>query len=318
MQSRTLRNDCCVVVVVVFPIASLRRSLYILYSNCHFHPSTLWERRGDRVRSFGQRLVDQILRLMRATFFGDKHAEAPADGVRGSGGRVLSAVQLRSRTQHLFRLVALIWALILGHASFAGTVVPREVAPAPRGPNPAPTADRVVPDSPARAAQSEHGSRRRSLKRHHVSSKIALWHNPDCDDETSQDSDDDDDTSNDLNDNDDETDLPITILAPGSGSLPDRRWKPNPHLPGPKLPLHPSRRYNASVVSPAWPFSHGQTFRLAACARFARNRLRRLGDLSSADAVGLSDVKCHLTLTAFLRAPAVTWSLHNDRANAAP
>ena len=183
----------------------------ILYSNCHFHPSTLWEGRGDRVRSFGHRLVDQFLRLMRAKFVGDKYAEAPTDGVWVSGGRVPSAVQSLALAQHVFRLVALIWALGLGHASIAGTVVPREVAPPPRGTNPAPTADRVVPNSPARAAQSEHGSRRRSLKRHHMSSKIALWHNSDCDDETSQDSDDDDDTSNDLNSNNDETDVPITF-----------------------------------------------------------------------------------------------------------
>ena len=155
--------------------------------------------------------MDQILRLMRAKFLGDKHAEAPADGVRGSGGRVPFVVQSPSRTQHVFRLVALIWALIFGHASLAESVVPREVSPAPRGPNPAPTADRVVPNLPARAAQSEHSSRRRALKRHHVSSKIARWHNLDSDDETSEDSDDDDDTSNDVNVDDDETDPPITL-----------------------------------------------------------------------------------------------------------
>ena len=78
-----------------------------------------------------------------------------------------------------------------------------------QGPDLATTVDRVVSDSHTRVAQSEHGSRPRSLKRHALSSKIALWYNPDCDDETSKDSDDDDDTSNDLNDNDDETDVPI-------------------------------------------------------------------------------------------------------------
>ncbi len=214
----------------------------ILYSNCHFHPSTLWEGRGDRVRTFGHRLVDQILRLMRAKFVGDKQAEAPTDGVWVSGGRVPSAVQSLALAQHVFRLVALIWALSLGHASIAGTVVPREVAPrSPRtqsGPNGRPGRAQLT----RCAAQSEHGSRRRSLKRHHVSSKIALWHNPDCDDETSQDSDDDDDTSNDLNSNNDETDVPITfwlqdrvcyLIALETESAPP--WTETPSSPFPTL-----------------------------------------------------------------------------------
>jgi hypothetical protein len=114
--------------------------------------------------------------------------------------------------QRVIRLVALIWALILGNASNADSRVAREVAPAPKGADVAAKLDRVLSNSQTHVAQSEHGSRKRSLKRHGVGSKIALWHNPDCDDETSQDSDDDDDTSNDLNDNDDdddETDVPI-------------------------------------------------------------------------------------------------------------
>ncbi len=145
------------------------------------------------------------------------------------------------------------------------------------------------------AAKSEHGSRRRSLKRHHVSSKIALWHNPECDDETSQDSDDDDDTSNDLNSNNDETDVPITFW------LQDRvcyliAWKLNPRLSGPKLPLHPFRRYNASVVSPCLALLARTDLAAAQHACFARNRVRRLGGLFTAEVVGLSELKCRLTL----------------------
>ena len=70
--------------------------------------------------------------------------------------------------------------------------------------------DQAQSDSHTLVAQSEHGSRPRLLKRCGARSKIALWRNPDCDDETSNDSDDDDDTSNDLTD-DDETDLPIVF-----------------------------------------------------------------------------------------------------------
>jgi hypothetical protein len=147
--------------------------------------------------------VDQILLLTRVTHLGDHRAEAPADPVRGPVGWASS-----SRMQRVTRLVALIWALILGQASVAGSLAAREVARAPKSPDLATTVDRVVCDSQTHVAQSEHGAHARSLKRHGTRSKIALWKNPDCDDETSNDTDDDDDTSNDLND-DDETDVPI-------------------------------------------------------------------------------------------------------------
>jgi hypothetical protein len=174
--------------------------------------------------------VDQLFGLMRATFLGDDRAEAPADPVRApvrwasssvpevcvsSGpsswrGTVATAcVVSPSRTQLVIRLVALIWALTLGHTSIAGSFEAREDAPGPKGPDLATTVDGVVSDSHTHVAQSEHGSHGRSLKRHGTRSKVALWHNPDCDDETSKDSDDDDDTANDLNVNDDETDVPI-------------------------------------------------------------------------------------------------------------
>jgi len=166
---------------------------------------------------------------MRAMFLGDDRAEAPADPVRdpvvwvsssvrqvsvssgpGSWRGTLAAVCLvsPSRTQRVIRLVALIWALLLGHASVAGSLAAREEARAPHSPDLAATVDPVVSDSHTRVAPSEHGARPRSLKRHGVGSKIALWNNPDCDDEASRDSDDDDDTSHDLNDVD-ETDVPI-------------------------------------------------------------------------------------------------------------
>jgi hypothetical protein len=153
---------------------------------------------------------------MRATILGGDHAEAPADPVRGPVGAVSSLVRPVSvsssrPTQGVIRLVALIWALLLGHGSIAGSLAAPEVARAPKGPDPATTVEQVVSDSQTHLAQPEHGSRKRSLKRHGVGSKIALWHNPDCDDETSQDSDDDDDTSNDVNDNDDETDVPFVF-----------------------------------------------------------------------------------------------------------
>jgi len=168
---------------------------------------------------------------MRTTFLGDDRAEAPADPVRGpvvwvsslvrqvcvssgpgSWRGTVATVCLVSPclTQRVIRLVVLIWALLLGHASLAGRVAAREEACAPDGPDLAATVDRVVSDSLTRVAQLEHGSRLRSLKRHGVGSKIAHRYNPDCDDETSRDSDDDDDTSDDLND-DDEPDVPFTV-----------------------------------------------------------------------------------------------------------
>jgi len=178
--------------------------------------------------------VDQILRLMRATFLGDDRDEAPADPVKdavvwvllmvreasvssgpGSWRRTVASVCLRSpsRRQHVIRLVALIWVLILRQASIAGSLAAREVAPAPVGHDPAVKVDGAASDSGTHVAQSVHGSHARSLKRHGTRSKIALWHNPDCDDATSQDSDDDDDTSDDLNydDDDDDTDVPIVV-----------------------------------------------------------------------------------------------------------
>jgi len=112
-------------------------------------------------------------------------------------------------TRRFIGLVALTWALMLGHASIAGSVAAGEEAPAPDGPDLAATVDLVVSDSPTRVAPSEHGSRLRSHKCSGARSKIALCYNPDCDDETSRDPDDDDDTSHDLNDNG--TDVPIVF-----------------------------------------------------------------------------------------------------------
>jgi len=164
-------------------------------------------------------------------FLGDDRAEAPADPVwdpvvwvsssvrqvsvssgPGSWRGTIAAACLDSPfpTQRVIRLVALIWALILGHASLAGSLAAREVARAPQAPDLAATVDPVVSNSSTRVAQSEHGSRLRSLKRHGVGTKIARRYDPNCDDETSRDSDDDDDTSNDVND-DDETDVPIVF-----------------------------------------------------------------------------------------------------------
>jgi hypothetical protein len=149
--------------------------------------------------------VDENIRLVNSKISGDDLA----DPVRGrvEPGSLVSL----SRTQRVIRMVALFCALIFGHASIAGTAPAPDVARTPQYPDPATKVGRVAPDSHTHVAQPEHGSRHRSLKRHHVSTKIALWHNPDCDDETSNDSDDDDDTSNDLNDKDDETDPPVTF-----------------------------------------------------------------------------------------------------------
>jgi hypothetical protein len=176
--------------------------------------------------AFGQRLVDQILRLMRAVFLGGDRAVAPADPVRGpvawsvrkpalSGG----ARSFRGTdgplpaaspcvSQRVIRSIALVWALVLGNLSMAGTLAAREGERAPHIPGTAVKVDCVTCDARTHVIQTEPGFHPRSLKRHGARSKIALWHNPDCDDETSKDSDDDDDTSNDVND-DDETDVPI-------------------------------------------------------------------------------------------------------------
>jgi hypothetical protein len=163
-----------------------------------------------------------------------------ADPVQGSVEPV-SVVSL-SRTQRVVRLVALFCALIFGHSSIAGTAAALDAARAPQCPDPATKVDRAVPEAQTHVTQPERGSRHRSLKRHRVSTKIALWHNPDCDDETSNDSDDDDDTSNDLNDNNDETDLPIVfwlqdmvrylIAVEAESALP---WTESPSSPFPKL-----------------------------------------------------------------------------------
>jgi hypothetical protein len=154
---------------------------------------------------------------MRATFLGGDPAEAPADPVRDpvvSVSPLVRVVPVSSscRTQHVIRLVALIWALLLGHASIAESLAAREVARAPKGPDLAARVDQILSDSHTRAAQSEHGSRLHSHKRPSARSKIVLWYNPNGDDETSRDSDDDDDTSDDLNDDDDDdTDVPIVV-----------------------------------------------------------------------------------------------------------
>jgi hypothetical protein len=117
--------------------------------------------------------------------------------------------------QRVVRLVALVWLLVLGQVSMAGNVGEREVARARIDIDPARTVDGVAPDCHTRVAQPEHGSRQRPLKRHHVSAKVAILHNPDSDDETSEDSDDDDDTSNDVNVDDDETDPEIIFWHHG-------------------------------------------------------------------------------------------------------
>ena len=124
-------------------------------------------------------------------------------------------------------------------------------------------------------------------------SKIALWHNPDCDDETSRDSDDDDDTSNDLNDNDDETDLPIIfwlqdpvryLIAVEAESA--SAWTETLSSPFPT--------YNdGSVVSPAAFSSYGQTIRLVGAGVSSRTVCVRLGDLSFGDTASLFDTNCY-------------------------
>jgi hypothetical protein len=97
----------------------------------------------------------------------------------------------------------------IGRSALAGGLVAQETVRDPHSPpDPAAKLNRVQSDSHARADQAEHESRPRSLKRFGARSKIVLWKNPECDDETSNDTDDDDDTSNDLND-DDETDVPM-------------------------------------------------------------------------------------------------------------
>jgi hypothetical protein len=205
-----------------------------------------------------------MLRLVRAMFLRDDHAGASlADSVRESGERVPSLSQQVSasssagllrlrvasesrvsptRMQRVVELVALIWLLILGQVSMARDVGEPEVARARIDLDPARTVDGVAPECHTRVAQSEHGSRQRPLKRHHVSAKIALLHSPDSDDETSEDSDDDDDTSNDVNDNDDDTDLPIVfwlqdmvrylIAVEAESALP---WTESPSSPFPTL-----------------------------------------------------------------------------------
>jgi hypothetical protein len=104
-------------------------------------------------------------------------------------------------------LVALIWALVLGHASSADRLAARDLTRQPHISDLAAKVDQGQSDSQALVAQSEHESRPRCLKRSGARCKTALWKNPDCDDETSEDSDYDDDTSNDLDD--DDTDMPI-------------------------------------------------------------------------------------------------------------
>jgi hypothetical protein len=149
------------------------------------------------------------MRLVSSKFLAHNRAGALAD--RASGPVESLSLVSAPRTHRVIRLVALICALIFGHASIAGTAAAPDVARASQSSDPATKVDRGAPDPQAHVAQPEKVSRHRSLKRHRVSTKIALWHNPDCDDETSNDSDDDDDTSNDLNRNDDETDLPIVF-----------------------------------------------------------------------------------------------------------
>jgi hypothetical protein len=196
--------------------------------------------------------VDQILRLMRATFLGDDRTVAPADPVgwvsspvrtvsvpSGPGswhGTVASVCGVSpSHMQRVIQLVALIWALTLGHASMVGSLAAREVAPAPKAPDVAAKVDRVVSDSQTHLAKSEHGSRLRSPKRSGSRSKIALRCHPNDDD------DDDDYTSDDLDDkDDDETDVPIIfwlqdtvryLIALDAESVPV--WTEPPYSPFP-------------------------------------------------------------------------------------
>jgi hypothetical protein len=119
-----------------------------------------------------------------------------------------------TRTQYVLQLVALIWALLLGHTSSAEDLAARDLTHPSQVSDLAAKVDQAQSDSHTLVAQSEHESRPRSLKRSGARSKIALWKNADSDDETSKDSDDDNDTSNDLND-DDDTDVPIVFLLQG-------------------------------------------------------------------------------------------------------
>jgi hypothetical protein len=113
-------------------------------------------------------------------------------------------------TLYVLPLVALIWALVLGHTSSVNGLAARDLTRPSQVNDLAAKVDQAQADAHTLVAQSEHESRPRSLKRSGARSKIALWKNSDCDDETSEDSDDDDDTSNDLND-DDDTDMPIVF-----------------------------------------------------------------------------------------------------------
>ena len=150
-----------------------------------------------------------------------------------------------------------------------------------------------------------------------MSAKIALWHNPDCDDETSQDSDDDDDTSNDLNSNNDETDVPIMFwLQDRVCYLIESRNRIRTSLDGNSLFTLPDAT-TPPLLAPAWRSSRGQTLPLLNTRVSHGTACGRLGGLFTAEVVGLSELKCRLTLGVLAR-PAVTWSPNIDQANAAP
>jgi hypothetical protein len=175
-----------------------------------------------------RQLVRHFLPRIRTAFLGDHDAEAPADPERGPARRVSSLgpevpVPIGTGTRHGrlaavclvplrltplgIRLVALLWALILGQASVAGNLSVREEVPPPDNSVPAAATGWVPSGSADSLAGSENKGSLRPHKRFHAFPRIPRGNDPN-DDETSDDPNDDDDAWDDLNAHDD-TDVPM-------------------------------------------------------------------------------------------------------------
>lgn|GEM_PF-1139664 len=178
--------------------------------------------------------MSRFLPRSKEVFLGVHHAESLADlereaaaaisssgpeagGLRGPGARSGALVAL-CRLPHrvsipVVCLVALLWALVLGQASFAGSVPNPEKVPSPDGPSQATKAVRVVSHDHAHIAPWENGSalpsdvKFRPSRRTHHSSHLNGGR-------TSDDPNDDDDAWNYLSADDDHTDASITLWLP--------------------------------------------------------------------------------------------------------
>jgi hypothetical protein len=175
-----------------------------------------------------RQLVRHFLPRIREAFLDDHHAEAPADPEKGPAAWVSSLVpeatvprgpgtRLRllgagrlvppRLTPLGIRLLALLWALIVGQAAVAGNLATREEGPSPSNSVQTATTGKAQSGSPDRVDRLGCGWTLRWHKRLHAFPRIAPLDDPN-DDETSDDPNDDDDAWDDLN-GDDETDGPI-------------------------------------------------------------------------------------------------------------